>query len=73
MTQTPPPPPAPPSRSGARRPAQLRVIAALNYAFEGVIYALRTQRNMRIHFAAAGVALIARPRGRRHARASCWR
>ena len=29
-----------------------------NYAFEGIIHVLRTQRNMRIHFAAAGVVLV---------------
>ena len=57
MTQ-PPPPPAPPSRERRPEPGS-SVIASLNYAFEGVIYALRTQRNMRIHFAAAAAALIA--------------
>ena len=40
-----------------RAPAILR---SLNYAFEGVIHVLRTQRNMRIHFAiAAGVLVLA--------------
>ncbi|MDX6376561.1 MAG: diacylglycerol kinase [Gaiellaceae bacterium] len=58
VTQTPPPPPAPPSKE--RRPAPASsVVASLNYAFEGVIYALRTQRNMRVHFVASAVALIA--------------
>jgi diacylglycerol kinase (ATP) len=36
------------------------VFQSFNYAFEGVIHALRTQRNMRIHFAiAAGVLILA--------------
>jgi diacylglycerol kinase (ATP) len=36
------------------------VFQSFNYAFEGVIHALRTQRNMRIHFAvAAGVLALA--------------
>jgi diacylglycerol kinase (ATP) len=40
-----------------RAPAVLR---SFNYAFEGVIHVLRTQRNMRIHFAiAAGVLVLA--------------
>ena len=53
-----PPPPAPPSKERRPEPGS-SVIASLNYAFEGVIYALRTQRNMRIHFGAAAAALIA--------------
>jgi diacylglycerol kinase (ATP) len=36
----------------ARREAT-GIVNSLNYAFEGVIYVVRTQRNMRIHFAAA--------------------
>jgi diacylglycerol kinase (ATP) len=36
------------------------VFQSFNYALEGVIHALRTQRNMRIHFAiAAGVLVLA--------------
>ena len=38
-----------------RAPAVLR---SFNYAFEGVIHVLRTQRNMRIHFAIAAAVLI---------------
>lgn len=34
------------------------VLWSFNFAIEGVVYALRTQRNMRIHVAAAVVALI---------------
>jgi diacylglycerol kinase (ATP) len=42
----------------ARRPPA--VFQSFNYAFEGVIHALRTQRNLRIHFAiAAGVLVLA--------------
>ena len=72
VTQPPPPPPAPPSKE--RRPAPAdSVIASLNYAFEGVIYALRTQRNMRIHFVAAGVALRGADSRSASRAASCWR
>src|SRR5207248_112575 len=35
------------------------IIESFNYAFEGIIHVLRTQRNMRIHFAVALVVLIA--------------
>jgi diacylglycerol kinase (ATP) len=36
------------------------IIQSLNWAFEGVIHVLRTQRNMRIHFAVAvGVLILA--------------
>lgn len=49
-----------PSPSRERRPARSSsVIASLNYAFEGVIHTLRTQRNMRIHFVAAALVLLA--------------
>jgi diacylglycerol kinase (ATP) len=39
-----------------RRPS---LIESFNFAFEGIIHVLRTQRNMRIHFAIATVVLIA--------------
>ena len=40
-----------------RRPS---ILQSFNYAFEGVIHVLRTQRNMRIHFLiAAGVLVLA--------------
>jgi diacylglycerol kinase (ATP) len=46
--------------SRERRPQRApNVISSLNYAFEGIIHVLRTQRNMRIHFAAAAAALVA--------------
>ena len=35
------------------------ILESFNFAFEGVIHVLRTQRNMRIHFATAAVVLIA--------------
>ena len=34
------------------------VLRSFNYAFEGVIHVLRTQRNMRIHFAIAAAVLV---------------
>jgi diacylglycerol kinase (ATP) len=34
------------------------VLQSLNWAFEGVLHVLRTQRNMRIHFAVATAVLI---------------
>ena len=33
-------------------------IESFNYAFEGIIHVLRTQRNMRIHFAVAVAVLV---------------
>jgi len=35
------------------------ILASFNYAIEGMVYALRTQRNMRLHAAAAIVVLAA--------------
>jgi diacylglycerol kinase (ATP) len=34
------------------------VLDSFNYAFEGIIHVLRTQRNMRIHFSVAAVVLV---------------
>ena len=34
------------------------ILESFNYAFEGIIHVLRTQRNMRIHFVVAGVVLV---------------
>jgi len=42
--------------STPRRPPS--IIESFNVAFEGIIHVLRTQRNMRIHFAIAAVVLI---------------
>jgi diacylglycerol kinase (ATP) len=41
----------------ARRPVSL--LESFNYALEGIIHVLRTHRNMRFHFAAAVVVLVA--------------
>ena len=38
-----------------RRPS---IIESFNYAIEGVVHVLRTQRNMRIHFAVAVIVLV---------------
>jgi diacylglycerol kinase (ATP) len=35
------------------------ILESFNFAFEGIIHVLRTQRNMRIHFAAAVIVLVA--------------
>jgi diacylglycerol kinase (ATP) len=40
----------------SRRPPT--IFDSFNYAFEGIIHVLRTQRNMRIHFAAAALVLV---------------
>jgi hypothetical protein len=43
-----------PRRSSPPAPGQApSVIDSFNYAFEGIIHVLRTQRNLRIHFLAA--------------------
>ncbi len=34
------------------------LIDSFNYAFEGVVYAFKTQRNIKIHFLAAGIILL---------------
>ncbi len=44
------------SQSGRRGTPS--IIQSFNYAFEGVIWVLRTQRNMRIHFAIAIIVLV---------------
>ncbi len=41
---------------GRRAPS---LLDSFNYAFEGIIHVLRTQRNMRIHFAVAAAVLTA--------------
>ncbi|MBA3787174.1 MAG: diacylglycerol kinase [Actinobacteria bacterium] len=35
------------------------IVESFNYAFQGIIHVLRTQRNMRIHFGAAALVLVA--------------
>jgi diacylglycerol kinase (ATP) len=44
------------SVNGRRPPS---ILESFNYAFEGIIHVLRTQRNMRIHFAVATLVLVA--------------
>jgi diacylglycerol kinase (ATP) len=46
-----------PLRPGPGRAPSL--LDSFNYAFEGIIHVLRTQRNMRIHFMVAAAVLIA--------------
>jgi diacylglycerol kinase (ATP) len=41
------------------RPRTPSLLESFNYAFEGIIHVLRTQRNMRIHFAIAVLVLVA--------------
>ena len=41
---------------GGRAPS---LLDSFNYAFEGIIHVLRTQRNMRIHFMIAAGVLVA--------------
>jgi len=41
----------------SRRPPS--IVESFNFAFEGIIHVLRTQRNMRIHFAVATLVLVA--------------
>ncbi len=44
---------------GVKRIQDSRLWAAFDYAFAGILYATRTQRNMRIHLVAATLAVIA--------------
>jgi len=46
-----------PGTGHGRRP--ISIVESFNYAVEGVIHVLRTHRNMRIHFAAAVLVLVA--------------
>jgi diacylglycerol kinase (ATP) len=48
---------SPPHVPGPRRRSP-SLLQSFNYAFEGVIWVLRTQRNMRIHFAIATIVLV---------------
>jgi len=50
------PPRRPPQPAPGRAPS---LIDSFNYAFEGIIHVLRTQRNLRIHFLAAVVVFAA--------------
>ena len=50
---------ASPDRESPRARRTPRILQSLNWAFEGVIHVLRTQRNMRIHFGVAVLVLVA--------------
>ncbi len=43
--------------SSPRRPPS--IVESFNFAFDGIIHVLRTQRNMRIHFLVAALVLVA--------------
>jgi diacylglycerol kinase (ATP) len=49
---------APTDRESTRERRMPRILQSLNWAFEGVIHVLRSERNMRIHFAVATAVLI---------------
>jgi len=49
---------APPDRETPRSRRTPRILQSLNWAFEGVIHVLRSERNMRIHFAVATIVLV---------------
>ncbi len=49
---------APTDRETPRARRTPRILQSLNWAFEGVIHVLRSERNMRIHFTVATVVLI---------------
>ena len=49
------PPPDPETHRARRTP---QILQSLNWAFEGVIHVLRSERNMRIHFAVATAVLV---------------
>ena len=58
---TAPKPPPPPQREGPKRPqlpAQGSLRWSFTWAFEGIVYVLRTQRNMQFHVAAAVGTLV---------------
>ena len=43
----------------SRRRAPSSILESFNFALEGILHVLRTQRNMRIHFAVAVIVLVA--------------
>ncbi|MGH3011107.1 MAG: diacylglycerol kinase [Gaiellaceae bacterium] len=49
---------APPERETQPARRMPRMLQSLNWAFEGVIHVLRTETNMRIHFAVATAVLV---------------
>jgi diacylglycerol kinase (ATP) len=59
VTTAPPRPPAPERRREPALPRQGSLRWSFTWAFEGIVYVLRTQRNMQIHIGAASAALVA--------------
>jgi diacylglycerol kinase len=51
-------PPVPPLPQQSRKSEWAKFIAGFGYAFSGLGYALRTQRNARVHFVAAILAIL---------------
>ena len=71
--EPPPPPDAAPGRGrGSALPRQGSLRWSFTWAFEGIVYVLRTQRNMQIHVSLAVVGAGARAAARVLARRS-WR
>jgi diacylglycerol kinase (ATP) len=52
-------PPRPPAGESSSLPRQGSLRWSFTWAFEGIVYVLRTQRNMQIHTGAAAAALLA--------------
>ncbi len=46
------------AEGSATRHRQISILQSFNYAFDGIIWVLRTQRNMRVHFGISVIVLI---------------
>jgi diacylglycerol kinase len=53
-----PAPPPPPGQLRPRKSEWAEFIAGFGYAFRGLWYVLRTQRNMRVHLVIAALAIL---------------
>jgi diacylglycerol kinase len=53
-----PAPPPPPGQLRPRKSGWAEFIAGFGYAFRGLWYVLRTQRNMRVHLVIAALAIL---------------
>jgi diacylglycerol kinase len=53
-----PAPPTPPEQLRPQKSAWATFIAGFGYAFRGLWYVLRTQRNMRVHLVIAALAIL---------------
>ncbi len=53
-----PPPPPPPEQLRPRKSEWATFTAGFGYAFRGLWYVFRTQRNMRVHLAIAALAIL---------------